>query len=394
VVSGGRHWAGGEGGEEPHRPTLAWLTPHTPEGEADQRQEEEAYDSRSEHDAPYALPRAAYERAEEGLAKAVSLGKSSGQRNVASIKKKIKQFEEEFERKFGYKPSHSEKMKHREIKKYMHQLNKGRKEIKSAQEGVAGGSAALVEQRFPLSLLRCQESTSQEAGQHQDTLAQVLARLRDSRAADGRPHDLQLCSHQQLLQEKTQLQKALLYYESLHGRPASREARQLARPLYDRYRQAKRCVARAEARAKESLTELAPIIEHVVMDFTLASPQHRASLTSSPPSTPPPEPAPPSPPSPASSPDEGQCTVLGNLHSLPPHELRERRREARDNKRRARRNLRAFEERYEREHGCKPPKEDRPIQAEALYRDYKHAKAKLRLLEALIGKTAPREDEH
>ena len=63
--------------------------------------------------------------------KAVSAGKSSGHRNIASIKKRIKQFEEEFENKFGYKPSHSEKLKHKDIKKYMNELSKMRKELKS-----------------------------------------------------------------------------------------------------------------------------------------------------------------------------------------------------------------------------------------------------------------------
>ena len=63
--------------------------------------------------------------------KVVNAGKSSGHRNISSIKKRIKRFEEEFENKFGYKPSHSEKMKHKEIKKYMSDLNKARKELKS-----------------------------------------------------------------------------------------------------------------------------------------------------------------------------------------------------------------------------------------------------------------------
>jgi hypothetical protein len=62
-------------------------------------------------------------------------GKYSGggpsHRNISAIKKRIKRFEEDFEHKFGYKPSHSEKMKHKEIKKYMSDLNKARKELKS-----------------------------------------------------------------------------------------------------------------------------------------------------------------------------------------------------------------------------------------------------------------------
>ena len=182
-------------------------------------------------------------------------------------------------------------------------------------------------------------------------------------------------------------------------------------------------------RAKENINELAPIIEHVAMDFTLASPQHRSSLV------------------PDSTPveqlmqckekllavqkkqqlqqqqqqerygkdsdeledeesDKGQegslsdssdvskqsSMAISNLHSLPLHELKERRKEAKEQKKKLRRSLRQFEERYEREHGHKLAKEDRGIM-EQTYGDYKHAKAKLRLLEALISKKAPKEDE-
>ena len=51
-------------------------------------------------------------------------------KNINSIKRKIKKFEEEFEAAFGYRPSHSDKMKHKDIKKYMSELSKARKELK------------------------------------------------------------------------------------------------------------------------------------------------------------------------------------------------------------------------------------------------------------------------
>lgn len=104
---------------------------------------------------------------------------------------------------------------------------------------------------FPLSLLRCQESTNPGAKSTStgsctaDTLRQVEDRLRDKRSAVGRPSELKSMNSTEMQDEKTALQKALLYYESLHGRPTSREDRDLARPLYDRYRQVKRIVMRA-----------------------------------------------------------------------------------------------------------------------------------------------------
>lgn len=368
------------------------------------------------------------------------------QKNISALKRKIKRFEEEFERNYGYKPSHSDKMKHKDMKKYVTELNKYRKEHRMLRDGIAD---MMSTKGFPLSLLRCQESTessSLDASEdstdststsnplnpstmdQQSTLIKVEDKLRESRDNEGRPMEISNMTMPQLQQEKTSLQKALLYYESIHGRPSTRDTREMARPLYDRYRLIKRTVNRAQSRAKENVNELAPIFEHVQMDFTLASPQHRSSLT----------------PEPSghldqllqckekllavqrkqmlqerknnssdeeeednysdkrnqqqdagsdSSDGKQSSTALSNLHSLPLQELKERRKEAKEQKKKLRRSLRQYEERYEREHGHKLAKEDRGIMEEN-YREYKHAKAKLRLLEALISKKAPKEDDY
>ncbi len=44
----------------------------------------------------------------------------------------------------------------------------------------------------------------------------------------------------QLSQEKRDIQKALLQFERVHGRPSSRHDKETMRPLYDRYRLVKR----------------------------------------------------------------------------------------------------------------------------------------------------------
>lgn len=49
---------------------------------------------------------------------------------------------------------------------------------------------------------------------------------------------------EQLMDEKVVIQKALLYLESIHGRPNTREDRDMARPFYDRYRTLKRMVSK------------------------------------------------------------------------------------------------------------------------------------------------------
>lgn len=324
-------------------------------------------------------------------------------KNINTIKKKIKRYEEEFEAAAGYRPSHSEKMKHKEIKKYMSELSKARKELKQMKDDVAG--LVSVPTVFPLSLLRCQESTNPGAKSSSsvsctaDTLRHVEDRLREKRSAVGRPAELKSMNSVEMQDEKTALQKALLYYESLHGRPTTRKDRDLARPLYDRYRQVKRIVMRS--RTKENMVELPPIIEHVAMDFTLASPQHRSSLqgdegeklilapTNTPVTDNPPTTNFTQVETPSTDPKEGQRSLaLGDLHALPLSELRERKKEAREEKKKLRRTLREYEEKFEREMGRKVQKEDRgPM--EQSYLDYKHAKAKLRLLEALLSKHEP-----
>ena len=114
---------------------------------------------------------------------------------------------------------------------------------------------------FPLSLLRCQESTNQQSPQtlqenqaqknkdsdRANTLREVEERLRLKRTESGRPLELTDMTSTEMHEEKAALQKALLYYESVHGRPSTREDRDLARPLYDRYRAVKRSVVRSNS---------------------------------------------------------------------------------------------------------------------------------------------------
>lgn len=68
--------------------------------------------------------------------------------------------------------------------------------------------------------------------------------LQERRKEDGRVEALDKLSMEQLLHEKTAVQKGLLYLEGMFGRPNSKEERDLARPLYDRYRQIKRMLNR------------------------------------------------------------------------------------------------------------------------------------------------------
>lgn len=52
-------------------------------------------------------------------------------------------------------------------------------------------------------------------------------------------------TYEQLIDEKTAVQKALLHIENTFGRPVSKEDRAIVRPLYDKYRTLKRLLIRA-----------------------------------------------------------------------------------------------------------------------------------------------------
>ncbi|THD21021.1 Protein FAM13A [Fasciola hepatica] len=73
-----------------------------------------------------------------------------------------------------------------------------------------------------------------------ETLAVLTHRLSEKRCSAKRPECLQLMTRKQIEDEKLDLQKALLYFEALHGRPSGKQERLIMRPLYDRYRSVKR----------------------------------------------------------------------------------------------------------------------------------------------------------
>lgn len=79
-------------------------------------------------------------------------------------------------------------------------------------------------------------------------------------------------------------------------------------------------------------------------------------------------------------------TSLGeNLHSLPLDDLIEQQRATNEEKKKLRRSLKEFENDFQTKTGRKLQKDDR-LPMEGTYSSYKQAKAKLRLLEALIAK--------
>lgn len=196
----------------------------------------------------------------------------------------------------------------------------------------------------------------------------------------------------ELVQEKSAVQRALLYLESLYGRPNTREERDAARLLYNRYRIIKRLVNRSASISGLGMnnpSELPTILEHEAMAFTVAA----ISLT------PPPSDtealssilstvdSPTDPSTLMSSTDstDTSSSMNENVHEMSLDELTHNLEILRDEKKKLRRTIKEFEEVFEEQNGRKMLKSDRSV-IEDTYALYKQKKAKLRLLDALVRK--------
>ncbi|XP_051505538.1 protein FAM13B-like isoform X2 [Myxocyprinus asiaticus] len=389
-------------------------------------------------------------------------------KKLQNLKKKIKQFEEQFEKERNYKPSHADKAADPKVLKWMTDLTKIRKQLKAGRQhllpkGSLRHQAVLQSHRRnssapntphftlsrPLNASRQapqfyakhkaeSELTPQtrprsntlpnsfgstleqsahegpvesEAQSHrptrEETLELVQHRIKAKREEDGWPEDVRKMTKEQLSCEKIVLQKNLLYYEGLHGRPVTREERLIVKPLYDRYRLVKQMLTRisitpiiASPSSKRRNQMLQPIIEGETAHFcgeieeeeeeesrgqqeNVEMQSEGSEIIIDPVAQP-------------SSQQPSQENILSsgklnldlrlsssNASSMP--ELLEQLWKARAEKKKLRRTIREFEDEFYQKNGRNVQKEDRtPMMDE--YKEYKRIKAKLRLLEVLISK--------
>uniref|UniRef100_A0A8C6BDI4 Family with sequence similarity 13 member A n=1 Tax=Monodon monoceros TaxID=40151 RepID=A0A8C6BDI4_MONMO len=318
-------------------------------------------------------------------------------RRIQSLKKKIRKFEDRFEEERKYRPSHSDKAANPEVLKWTNDLAKFRKQLKESNLKIPEEDLSpRMRQRsntLPKSFgsqLEKEDEKKQELVDKalkpsvEATLESIQRKLQEKRVETSRPEDIKDMTKDQIANEKVALQKALLYYESIHGRPVSKNERQVMKPLYDRYRLVKQILSRAST---------VPIIEEEEgsEDDSSTKPEFTVTLKTdfsarcfldqfedvtdgfiSPMDD--------KMPSKCS-----QDTGLSNLHAASIPELLEHLQEMREEKKRVRKKLRDFEDNFFRQNGRNVQKEDRTSMAEE-YNEYKHIKAKLRLLEVLISK--------
>ncbi|XP_034399688.1 protein FAM13B isoform X3 [Cyclopterus lumpus] len=268
-------------------------------------------------------------------------------KKLQHLKKKIKQFEEQFEKERNYKPSHGDKAANPKVLKWMTDLTKIRRQIKGRQHHLLPRStlrhqallhsyrrhhapsspsppsssicspphhtltpplhpySGLSSRPYHLNAKHRAESelgpltrprsntlpksfgSTLDQGAHdaagemkgqgptrEETLELIQHRVKGKKQEDGWPDDIKKMTKEQLSCEKTVLQKNLLHYEGLHGRPVTREERLVVKPLYDRYRLVKQMLTRVSITpitvspsSKRRSQTLQPIIEGETAHF-------------------------------------------------------------------------------------------------------------------------------
>ncbi|KAM9011723.1 protein FAM13C isoform 2-T2 [Ara ararauna] len=288
-------------------------------------------------------------------------------KHLQSLKRKIRKYEEKFEQERKYLPSHGDKTSNPEVLKWMNDLAKGRKQLKelklrmSEEQNCTSRAPQRNDHRESTGTSKeagTQEATSTEpAPSVEETMDNVLRRLKEKRQHFNLPETIKV----------------------------TKQEKNLMKPLYERYRIIKKLLVTpslittiqeeedSDEDHSQSSHELSfspisclPVDEHLCYSQEENEPAYVSPL------------------------DEKKvfrqtALSMSNLHEATMPVLLEHLRETRADKKRIRKALREFEEQFYKQTGRSPHKEDRAPMAEE-YTEYKHTKAKIRLLEVLISK--------
>ncbi|XP_063163820.1 protein FAM13C [Candoia aspera] len=280
-------------------------------------------------------------------------------KHLQSLKRKIRKYEEKFEQEKNYRPSHADKISNPEVLKWMNDLAKSRKQLKELKLRMS------EEQSFPLK--RTQRNFHRESSKEtrkpdsadsptspsvEETMGAVMKQLKEKRQQFNLPENIKV----------------------------SQQDRTLMKPLYERYRIIKQLLSTPSliTTIEEEDSDEEPPQSSSTGSLHWPPEGHRGYSDEE------------NEPAFVSPLDEKkvirQPTLsMSNLHEATMPVLLEHLRETRADKKRIRKVLREFEEEFFRQTGRSPQKEDRVPMSEE-YLEYKHIKAKLRLLEVLISK--------
>ncbi|XP_060784038.1 protein FAM13B isoform X7 [Neoarius graeffei] len=287
-------------------------------------------------------------------------------KKLQNLKKKIKHFEEQFEKDKNYMPSHADKAANPKVLKWMTDLTKIRKQLKDAKHKAESeltpqtrprsntlpkSFGSTLEQPTAESLAEREGEGLEYRPTHEETLQLIEQHLRTKREEDGWPEDIRASPSSK---RRNQTLQPIIEGETAHFCDEIKEEEE------------------EEEESGEIQTEESDVI--IALD-PAAQPASQ-------------QPLPDSILRPKMGESSGKLTLdlrlsSSNASSMP--ELLEQLWKARAEKKKLRKTIREFEEEFYKQNGRNVQKEDRvPMLDE--YKEYKRIKAKLRLLEVLISK--------
>ncbi|XP_059509135.1 protein FAM13C isoform X2 [Stegostoma tigrinum] len=287
-------------------------------------------------------------------------------KQIQNLRKKIRKYEEKFEQEKKYRPSHSDKVGDPEVLRWMNDLTRARKQLKELK-------------------LKISEEENNRRQRHRSSTLPINSR----QDKENKHHVSGECQQKQSVEETVQIvMKKLKEKQEILGLPedvkVNKQERLLMKPLYDRYRSIRQLLSPAaaiptieeEGSDEETILKSCELSTRPIADFPFQEFVDHRDEDGEPGFLPPPD----------EKKDTRQSTTsLANLHEASMSELLEHLHETRAEKKKLRKALREFEEQFLKQTGRNVQKEDRIPMAEE-YIQYKHTKAKLRLLEVLIAK--------
>ncbi|XP_064544288.1 protein FAM13A isoform X2 [Drosophila montana] len=326
-------------------------------------------------------------------------------RRVTALKKKLVQLEDSLEQRLGYRPSQAERLNDKYMKNALAELSKLRKErheLKTDPIAALGLKVGAGGCGVGSGIAASGQEAAKKLERMKNTLSEIEQNLSEKRTQNHRPQQLDELTSDQLVQEKSAVQHGLLFFESLYGHPITKEERDAARPLYDRYRQLKRLVSRhIMFGGCAGVHELPTILEHEAMVFEATStPVQYSSNNSTETTNSPSDSMAPNAQTQNASSDESTTTTTTttattvnatetqaeNIAALSVDQLWEQLERVREEKMLLKATIREYESIFEEQNGRKMLKPDRKSLETETYAQYKEKKAKVRLLQALIKK--------
>ncbi|XP_007517451.2 protein FAM13C isoform X2 [Erinaceus europaeus] len=287
-------------------------------------------------------------------------------KHMQGLKRKIRKFEEKFEQEKKYRPSHGDKTSNPEVLKWMNDLAKGRKQLKELR----------------LKLSEEQGSAPKGTPRNLSSDQLQLAAPRGNGKPEAVGPEPSSSGEETPDAMLTYLQEKREQLPSQDDSKITKQDKNLIKPLYDRCRIIKQIL---------STPSLIPTIEEEDSDEDCPRGSQQPSLSDQTSHLPigdlicaeneslrvllPNE----------KKEIKQPALSMSNLHEATMPVLLDHLRETRADKKRLRKALREFEEQFFKQTGRSPQKEDRIPMADEYY-EYKHIKAKLRLLEVLISK--------